>query len=229
MDFQLEDELCEPDRLDKRSTGQLYYPRARIDKKMPTQGNYLLGYPLGAVIHYTASGSSIYDIDHGRKNKLCYWLIAQDGTVFQTAPLNRWGWHAGKCSHPILGESLSSKLVGIEVDCPGRLDRVPHGWKTWYGESVPSEKVHLVDTNGEEEGFYAFTMPQHYALEQLLIWLKMNNPSIFNFDYVLGHSEISPQKSDPGGSLRTGMPEFRDMIGRLYKNKLYELGVGNVS
>ena len=229
MDFLLEEELCEPDRLDKRSTGQLYYPRARIDKKMPTQGEYLLGSPHGAVIHYTASGASIYDIDHGIENHLCYWLIAQDGTVFQTAPLNRWGWHAGVSSHPILGEKLSSKLIGIEVDCPGKLDRTPHGWKTWYGESVPNEMVNIVDTSGVEEGFYAFTMPQHYALEQLLIWLKINNPSIFKFDYVLGHDEISPRKSDPGGSLRMNMPKFRGMIDRLYKNKLYELGVLDVS
>jgi N-acetyl-anhydromuramyl-L-alanine amidase AmpD len=212
-------------RGDKRSVGSLYYPMARIDREMPTQGFYqdssVTGYPLGAVIHYTASGSSLYDIDHGIKNNLCYWLIAEDGTVFQTAPLNRWGWHAGPSSHPELGTGLSSQLLGIEVDCPGKLDWAGHGWRTWYGTFVREEEVNVVDG----VGYKRFTSTQEHALERVLVWLKLNNPSVFDFDYVLGHSEITPRKADPGGSLVMGMDKFRGLIKDLYKNELKILGV----
>jgi len=208
-------------RFDKQERKQLYYPIARIDKEMPTQGNYENGYPLGAVIHYTASGSSLYDIDHGIKNNYCYWLIAEDGTVFQTAPLNRWGYHAGKSSHPRLGESLSSKLLGIEVDCPGKLERGPQGWRTWYGTYVRDEKVVSVDGHG----YQRFTSKQMHSLERVLIWLKLNDPLLFDFDNVVGHSEISPRKSDPGGSLGMPMESFRDNLKTIYKNELAYLEV----
>ena len=208
-------------RLDKQERKQLYYPKARIDKEMPTQGKYENGYPLGAVIHYTASGSSLYDIDHGIKNNYCYWLIAEDGTVFQTAPLSRWGYHAGKSSHPLLGESLSSKLLGIEVDCPGKLQRGPHGWRTWYGSYVRDEKVVLVDGHG----YHKFTPSQMLSLERVLLWLKLNNPLVFNFDNVVGHSEISPRKSDPGGCLGMTLDGFRENLKALYKDELSCLGV----
>lgn len=210
------------DRPDKREIGQLYYPRARIDREMKTTiGCYEHEYPQGAVIHYTASGSSLYDIDHGIKKHLCYWLITDDGTVFQTAPLDKWGYHAGKSHHPVLGDSLSSKLLGIEVDCPGKLDKGPQGWRTWYGTYVRDEKVRMY----KGEAYHVFSSAQMYALERLLIWLKVNNPSVFDFDYVVGHDEISLKKSDPGGCLRTDMPTFRELMKGLYRNELSILGV----
>lgn len=210
------------DRPGKRETGQLYYPLARIDKEMETtKGFYKDGYPVGAVIHYTASGSSLYDIDHGIKKDLSYWLIAEDGTVFQTAPLNRWGYHAGKSHHPELGDNLSSKLLGIEVDCPGKLEKGSQGWRTWYGTHVRDERVRMY----KGEAYHTFSHAQTHALERLLIWLKLNNPGVFDFNYVLGHSEITPRKIDPGGSLYTDMGSFRGVLESLYRNELSVLGV----
>ena len=215
----------EKNRFSRTEKGQLYYPLARVDKEMPTQGYYgetfSNSYPKGAVIHYTASGASLYDIDHGIKNNLCYWLIAEDGTVFQTAPLNRWGWHAGKSKHPKLGESLSSKLLGIEVDCPGKLQRGPRGWRTWYGKYVPDELVNVV----HGEGFYRFTAAQQHALERVLIWLKINDPLTFDLEYVVGHEEISSAKSDPGGSLGMSLDDFRGLLKTMYKDELRLLGL----
>jgi len=218
------------DRISKRKLGgQLYYPRARIDKCMPVQGMYEKKYPVGAVIHYTASGNSLYDIDHGKKKGLCYWLISVDGTVFQTASLDSWGWHAGISSHPTLGESLSRKLLGIEVDCPGRLDKVPQGWRTWYGDYIPNEKVNIcADANGHDEGYCKFTFEQENALERLLVWLKLNNPTVFEFENVLGHSEISPRKTDPGGSLFMEMSDYRKFLQDSYRNELNRLILGGV-
>lgn len=207
-------------RFGKTEKNQLYYPRARIDREMPARGDYENGYPIGAVIHYTASGSSLYDIDHGIKHGLCYWLIAEDGTVFQTAPLNKWGYHAGPSSHPKIGENLSSKLLGIEVDCPGKLVRGPLGWRTWYGTYIRDEDVNVVGG----EGFARFASKQTAALERLLIWLKINNPLVFSFDNVVGHQEVSKGKSDPGGSLGWEMPCYREHLATICKNELQTLG-----
>ena len=45
------------------------------------------------------------------------------------------------------------------------------------------------------------------------MWLKKNNPEIFNLEYVLGHSEISAgRKQDPGGALSMSMVEFREKL-----------------
>lgn len=211
-------EMIRPGRREKK---QFYCPLARIDRKMPTQGDYEHGYPLGAVIHYTASGNSLYDIDHGIKNNYCYWLISTDGTIFQTAPLYRWGYHAGESFHPRLGKSLSSKLLGIEVDCPGKLVRGPQGWRTWYGAPVRDENVIIVDGSG----YQRFNSLQLQALEGTLLWLKLNNPLIFDFDNVVGHSEISPRKSDPGGSLGMTLDGFRENLKGMYKAELSYLGV----
>jgi hypothetical protein len=55
------------------------------------------------------------------------------------------------------------------------------------------------------------------------MWLKNNNPKIFDFDKVLGHHEVSGRvglgywrKIDPGGSLSMPMREYREYLKKLY-------------
>jgi N-acetyl-anhydromuramyl-L-alanine amidase AmpD len=67
--------------------------------------------------------------------------------------------------------------------------------------------------------FHKYSLAQEASLIELLVWLKNNNPSIFNVDYILGHDEVAgpkgigrSRKQDPGGALSMTMAELRDLV-----------------
>lgn len=208
----------EPERPSPTDVGKklLYYPAAVItQEKMPTQGTYKDGYPVGAIVHFTAGRSlkgdsdAINTIRSGAASGYCYFCISSDGTVFQSFPLNRWGYHCGKSTWPGLGSSLSNKLVGIEICNAGKLDS---SGKSWFGETYPDGKTRTVSNNDNQQAgkYHAYTPAQETSLINLLVWLKNNNPEIFTINNVLGHDEVSPdRKNDPGGSLSMTMPQLR--------------------
>jgi N-acetyl-anhydromuramyl-L-alanine amidase AmpD len=215
----------EPERPNPQELGKkmLWYPKAEVTaEKMPTRGQYANKYPVGAVVHFTAGRSLKGDADAlnavrlGVSNGFCYFAISNDGTVFQSFPLDRWGYHCGASSWPSLGTSLSNKLVGIEICCAGKLS--PSG-ESWFGESYPesSQRQSLNVANIEAGNYHRYTPAQEKSLIELLMWLKLNNPGVFQIDNALGHDEISPKrKNDPGASLSMTMPELR----KLLKNQL---------
>lgn len=203
-----------------------YYPYAKIpDARMKTQGFYDHNYPIGAVVHFTAGRYGESGFEFGFDMGYCYFHIDYDGTITQAFPLNKWGYHCGESSWPPLGKSLSSKLVGIEVACAGKLEKAkcPFSnsgvFKAWFHKN-PSEYFQETEVrymNKSEipvPGFYhKFTKQQETSLVTLLLWLKSNNESVFSFDNVLGHDEISPmRKNDPGASLSMPMPKFREFL-----------------
>lgn len=204
----------------KPSLGALWCPFAQIEgKQMKTNGFYRKGYPEGAVIHFTAGrceseadavGSLNWGIDEG----FCFFVIGPTGRIYQRFPLNRWGSHAGKSFWPGLGDSVSKYLVGIEVACAGK---VSNTGVSWFGVTYAKERLRSVaGPNWGETGVYVkYTPQQEVALRKLLNWLKANNPAVFNFDYVVGHHEVSPgRKNDPGGSLSVPMADLRSELKR---------------
>ena len=171
---------------------QLWYPKAvRLNQKMKTKGTYDYNYPVGAVVHFSA-GRDKTEKDaentmlYGVKSNYTYFGIGPTGKIYQMAPLNEWGSHAGVSFWPYLGKNVSSKLVGIEVICAGLLE----GNKSWFG--VEYDRV---ETRHVTEALYQcptgnykkFSEAQEVALYELLFWLKYNCPEVFSFDYVLGH------------------------------------------
>lgn len=193
---------------------------------MPTKGEYADGYPRGAVVHFTAGRDDSEQqaqntIAWGREQGYCYFVIGPNGTIYQSFPLDRWGYHAGESAWPGLGSSVSSKLVGIEVCCAGKLDE---GNKSWFGTTYPSNEVRKVTESKyacPTGSYRKFTAEQEASLGQLLIWLKHNNPAVFSLDLVLGHHEVSGmrgigkwRKNDPGGSLSMPMESLRDELKR---------------
>ena len=177
-----------------------------------TRGFYRRGFPEGAVIHYTAGTGSLQNAAHYASNKgYNYFIIDKSGKIAQLAPLNRWGYHAGKSSC-YLGEDVSQFLVGIEVICAGRLivETAPENgedvYKTWWGYAVPKENV----VEKDNKVFEKFTQQQVASLSKLIIWLKKENPDVFEIRNVFGHEEVSPgRKEDPGPSLCTPMHLYR--------------------
>jgi hypothetical protein len=204
----------------KKPLKLLRVPFAVHDKggEMKTAGYYRKGYPEGAVVHFTAGRHGTGAISTARKNGYCYFLIDQDGTIYQNFDLNRWGSHAGQSKWPSLGESVSKYLVGIEITSGGKLKKQTDGqYKTWFDVTIPTEKVRCSDGKDNiEKGCYEkFTDKQEESLISLLSWLYKNNPDVFKLDLVLGHDSVcypKGRKNDPGGSLSMTIPELQHLL-----------------
>jgi len=183
-----------------------------------TRGAYQNGYPKGAIVHFTAGRRSgltsglDYQVDQGH----LYFLIEEDGNIGQNFPLDSWGYHAGPSSYPGLNGTVSDDLVGIEIQCAGKLRKEGSRYFSWYGEQIPVAQVRSISsqTANQEAGHYhKYTDAQEDALKKLLVWLTRNNTDTFKVDYIVGHDEVSPRrKNDPGGSLSTPMPELRETV-----------------
>jgi hypothetical protein len=199
-----------------------HYPEAKqLGDIMRTHGPYPSGYPRGAIVHYTSGRDSAENtIRDGVTNGYAYLCIQKDGVVYQAHPISKFGYHAGKSSWPGLGDGVSAKLVGIEMNNGSELEKQSDGrFKTWFGTYVDPENVRHVDDNANQHrGYYEkYTPAQEASLIKLLFWLKSQAPDVFSFDYVLGHDEVAPtRKSDPGGALSMTMPEFRATLKKLY-------------
>lgn len=212
----------------------LYYPLAIRDLlgSMKTLGEYAHRYPRGAIVHYTAGRDDPRnDIRHAQANGYCYFVIGPDGATYQNFPLDRWGSHAGISHWPSLGNGVSRHLVGIEICNAGKLRELENGrFRPWYNEAdflsrsgrqpnpaedFPADRVRSVrKKHNMAAGHYLkFTELQEAALIALLRWLHGNHPSVFSYDLVLGHDEVSPgRKVDPGGALSMTMPELRTRL-----------------
>jgi len=229
------------DRPSLNSTNEklLWYPQAVIPKeKMVTQGKYKNGYPRGAVVHYTAGGNDpLNTLAWGREMKYCYFLIDRDGKVYQSFPLDQWGYHAG-VSRWLGVESLSRHYVGIEVMSAGTLTKVPDNvddkeakYAAWFHFNNATKKLKKDaklfsydevrfsnrSCNINPGIYHKFTEEQEESLIELLIWLKLNNPNVFQLAEVVGHDEIAPErKQDPGGALSMTMYSLRQKLSSLY-------------
>lgn len=196
-----------PDVPAKLGEKLMFYPKAKIVKGMRVAGTYEHHYPVGAVVHYSASRDNneqqaIDMLQWGAGQGYAYIVIGPTGQVYQSIPLSHWNSHCGQSQWPGLGSKLSNKLVGIEVVCAGKLDK---NNKSWFGVTYDKSEV--------RSGFKKYTHAQELALFDLLRWLYENNPEVFNPDYILGHMEVSPnRKEDPGHSISISMPALRAAV-----------------
>lgn len=226
---------------------KLYYPKAiRSDKKMRTRGSYKDDYPQGAVVHYTSGrsrtketgGSRSTDTHRQRgesgvrsaakKGAYCYFIIDRDGTVYQNFPLNRWGHHAGDSSWKGLSGGVSNELVGIEIQSAGKVKKKGDEYVAWFTKTSSGDKTfkedevrYSKDSRNIQEGYYhKFSKEQEEGLQELLLWLKRNNPDVFDLDLVVGHDEVAPKrKADPGASLSLTMPGLRSRLKKEYDKR----------
>lgn len=198
-------------------TNLLWYPKAVKGSGMKVQGEYANGYPVGAVVHFTAGQCDTEQhakdsLSWGIREGYAFFVIGPTGVVYQNFPLSHWGYHAGVSSYPGLGSGVSSKLVGIEVVCAGM---VSAQGESWFGKVFAADRLRKVkeEANIQAGTYVKYTPEQEDALIALLVWLKKNNPGVFDIQYIVGHDEVSPsRKNDPGGSLSMTMAELRALI-----------------
>lgn len=210
--------------MDEVGARALWYPLAEIvTPRMRSKGKYANDYPRGAVVHFTAGRDQTEEqarnsVHHGRENGYVYFVIGPTGQVYQACPLNEWGYHAEESHWPGLGNGVSSKLVGIEITNAGKLTLER---KSWFGVQYARTETREVNLDHDcPPGLYKkYTPDQEAALINLLLWLHSNNPTVFNFSYVLGHHEVSGvkgigfwRKNDPGGALSMTMEGLRKLL-----------------
>lgn len=205
--------------ISKPGAKALWCPFAETDfPASHTLGSYARGYPMGAIVHFTAGRRR--GLKEGMqeqvKNNYTYFIIDEDGKIGQNFPLDSWGQHAGPSSYPGLKEKVSDELVGIEIQAAGKLEKSGSGYITWFKVPVPESEIRVIkkQTENQEAGAYQiYTAAQEEALLNLLTWLHENNPDVFSHDFVLGHDEVSPgRKNDPGGALSMTMPALRKKL-----------------
>jgi len=206
--------------------GLLWYPKAKVIKGMKAQGTYPMGYPQGAILHYTggrdeSDEAAMSTFHWGAESGLAFFLILPSGQVIQSLPLNLWGSHAGTSYWQGLGNRVSNRAVGIEIACCGELTISN---KASFGYQYPQGVERVVTAAHEcSPGRYKkFTQAQEDSLVELLVWLKLNKPDVFNTDYILGHDQVSGpegigyyRKIDPGGSLSMTKSNLRLKIKQL--------------
>lgn len=229
---------------------KLWYPDAvvRQDIKRAARGTYPNQYPIGAIVHFTAGHYSqgvSNAVNSIASSPYFFCSIGIDGKFVQANPFNQWGSHAGESSWVFNGQKhsgVSSLLVGIEMNNPGRLVKKDDGFYTYWDEKFaqPIDKkiVRTFDKDKEniQAGHYLpYTKEQESGLVEFLLWAKRNNPDVFNLDYVLGHDEVAgdttyadeasgfglshDRKNDPGGALSMTMPELREHLKTEYKKR----------
>lgn len=209
-----------------------YPPFATIMKeKMRERGTYPKGWPEGAIVHFTAGrDGAAKTIRGGIENGYTFWCIQKDGSLYVAHKANKWGYHAGNSSWNKLQKklvgSVSDDLLGIEINAAGLLTKQKDGtFQTWFKTTVEPENVRYTPgVDNQMKGYYeTYTLEQQETLINSLLWLKFQRPDIFDFDFVLGHDEVSGlkglgywRKNDPGAALPCTMTEFRTVLKKLY-------------
>jgi N-acetylmuramoyl-L-alanine amidase len=194
------------------------------------RGSRRLGYPEGAVIHWTAGHRNGLKSggEFQRSSGMNYFILDKDGNLGQGDPLNLWGYHAGASSWRGIPGTVSDELVGFELQAAGNLRKNGDDFYPWWdqGRNLPqnripaSEAVYSAKRGNIAAGWYhRYTDAQQITLRAALCWLHLNHPGVFKIQFILGHDEVSPgRKTDPGAALVKAdgtpmtMPEFRDQI-----------------
>lgn len=156
--------------------------------------------PVMVVLHYTAGRSCLSSVMHLLRPDVdasAHVVIGRKGEIVQLLPFDIEAWHAGRGWYAGRGE-LNRCSIGIELDNLGRLSREGGRFVAECGVEVPAEEVYTDDSDGEPTYWHRYTERQKAVLGEVLRVLRNAYP----IRHVVGHSDITPRKQDPGPELR---------------------------
>ncbi|KRR21722.1 N-acetylmuramoyl-L-alanine amidase [Bradyrhizobium retamae] len=153
--------------------------------------------PVYIVIHDTASGlkedGDVSWLTNRASKVSAHVVVSREGKITQLVPFNVVAWHAGQSSWK--GKKfLNAFAVGIEIDNPGKMEKVAEGV---YRNSIvtidtnknPKLKVEYAKTKAHGAGYWlAYSDEQIAAVEELCRALV----DAFNIEDIVTHWMISP-------------------------------------
>lgn len=211
---------------DKGDVNKEWFPSAIKLPGQRSKGKRRKNFPRGLCLHYpvwTQDPSRVRQLNQIAQNTGCsYMIIDGQGQSYQSIPMSEWGWHTGPARWKDLQPSLSVDLLGVEICSWGRVQPTPSGkFKAVDWDLLDSSEVRKLFERRDNcnPGYYhKFTDAQVEEVINLCLWLKRQEPDIFDFDYVVSHSEIAPgRKEDVGGCLDMSMDKFRALLKRRWE------------
>lgn len=159
--------------------------------------------PRGITVHYTADGSSERIRREMFATKIGYhFLIAKNGRIIQTSPLDKTVHHAGKAMWNDL--SPNRHHIAIAFISWGKLNEKG---MTWTGLQIQNPVTRFAGT------WEPATKEQEASLIRLLKFLSLSHK--ISPEDICGHDECAipaGRKADPGGSLSMTMGDLRKLI-----------------
>lgn len=156
--------------------------------------------PVWLVIHYTATDNYDADVETlstGPRPASCHLVVAPDGRITQIGTFRDKLWHAGKSAWK--GYSgLNASSIGIEVTCPGPIDRD----QARYGAKLKPGQPYLFADDAHKNGgpvrrWAIFTDAQIAVVQEVGTLLMAH----YGLREAVGHDDIAPtRKIDPGPS-----------------------------
>lgn len=156
----------------------------------------LLECPDMIILHYTAGGnamSSAHYMARADTDVSAHVVIARDGGIIQLLPFDAIAWHAGRSEYAGRTD-LNRYSIGIEMDNAGELHRRQGHFYSWFNKEYMPDEVYTDCQNGRARYWHRYTDVQLqivFAICCLII-------KVYSIHYLLGHSEITNRKLDPG-------------------------------
>ena len=151
------------------------------------------------ILHYTAGSncmSSAHYLTRPDVAASAHLVIGRAGEVVQLVPFNIEAWHAGR-SWYAGREELNHYSIGIELDNLGKLRQKGKKFFAECGREVPVEEVYTDDKGDVPTFWHRYMRVQVQVLAQVCRLLQKHYP----IKNVVGHSDITTRKQDPGPAL----------------------------
>lgn len=151
------------------------------------------------VLHYSAGvsamSSALYLTRPDVKSS-AHVVIGREGEVIQLVPFNTEAWHAGRSEYE--GRcGLNRCSIGIELDNLGKLRLTGGYYVAECGRVVAPEDVFTDEIGPQPTYWHRYTERQMRVLQQVCSLLEEYYP----IKHVVGHSDISKRKVDPGPAI----------------------------
>ena len=159
-----------------------------------------LGEPDMIILHYTGGTSAMSSAKFLARSDVkasAHVVIGRDGQVIQLVPFNIEAWHAGKSSYGGRSE-LNHYSIGIELDNLGQLRLEGGKFVAECGREVPVKEVYTEDSGEVPTYWHDYTDVQMRVLNEVYGLLVDTYP----IRDIVGHSDVTSRKVDPGPALR---------------------------